>query len=125
MSYHEPISIQTTYTDTDGHPIEKQFRSLNQASKFFSLSIQLLKELSMGLTPKLPENIPYDLKVARIPTLPKTPKIEKPKIVSKDDKWHCDMCNIDIKLKSKYAHVSTKGHKKIQEALDKNGPSNS
>ena len=113
MSYREPISIQTTYTNADGVLVEKQFRSLNQASKFFSITIQSLKELSMGMTPKLHEKTPQDLKVIRVPISPKLTN-DKPK----DGNWHCDICNKDIKSKSRYAHVTTNGHLKLKNALE-------
>lgn len=103
MSNHTPIPIKVSYTDMDGQLVEKEFGSLYKASKFFSVSIPILKELSYGGKPKLHENVPPDLKVERIPIKPKTPDGEI---------WHCDICNKDIKSKSKYAHVTTINHVK-------------
>ena len=103
MSNHTPIPIKVTYTNTEGQSVEKTFNSLYKASKCFSISIPILKELSYGGKPKLHENIPQDLKVERIPVQPKTPIGEI---------WHCDICNKDIKAKSRYAHITTIGHVK-------------
>ena len=61
----------------------------------------------MGMTPKLHEKTPQDLKVIRVPISPKLTN-DKPK----DGNWHCDICNKDIKSKSKYAHVTTINHVK-------------
>jgi hypothetical protein len=109
MSRNQPISIQTTYTDSNGTPVEKQFRSLNQASKFFSITIQNLKDLSVGLTPKLPETVPHDLKVKKIETLSTPPEILQQK---KEGIWFCEICHREIKYKSKYSHITTKSHLK-------------
>lgn len=124
MSYHEPISIQATFTDTNGDSIEKQFRSLNQAAKFFKLSVQTMKDLSLGVPPKTHQPMPKDLKVIQIPLLPKPPKVPKqpkqpkskpkPKPIIKNEPWHCDICNRTIKSKSKYAHVMTASHLKLK-----------
>ena len=70
MSRRNPISIHAIYTDTTGQLVEKQFRSLSQASNFFSITPQTLKELSLGGTPQLHDNVPKNLKVERINTLP-------------------------------------------------------
>jgi hypothetical protein len=133
MSSHDPISIQIHYTTKNHETVEKPFRSLSQASKFITnnivgspkLSIQTLKELSLGLTPKLPENVPSDLTVVRIPTMPRIPKIPAPKTqpapnIHKDEMWHCDSCNREIKFNSKYSHLKTKSHIIIKETLKKN-----
>ncbi len=112
MDRRDPISLEATYTDSDGNTIVKQFRSLNQAGKFFSLNLQTLKELSLGGTPKLHDKVPHDLVIIRIPLLPKPEKVI---IDSKDAVWHCDLCNRDIKPKSKYSHVVSKGHLKRME----------
>lgn len=110
MSTHTPIPIKVSYTNTDGQLTEKTFNSLCKASKFLSISIPILKELSYGGKPKLHENVPQDLKVERIPTQPKIPVGEI---------WHCDVCNKDIKSKSRYAHFVTIGHNKKQNLLPK------
>lgn len=121
MSYHEPISIQATFTNTNGESVEKQFRSLNQAAKFFTLSVQTLKELSLGMTPKTHQPMPKDLKVTQIPTLPKSSKVpglttSKQTII--EGLWHCDICDRSIKSKSKYAHIMTAGHNKMKGILE-------
>ena len=121
MTHREPISIKTTYTDSEGNTVEKTFRSLYAASKFFSISSQALKELSLGGNPKLRPETPKNLKVERIPTLPKTKTFpEGSSIVV--GKWHCQICDKYIKPKSKYEHVVTMGHKKNQEKLINNNP---
>jgi hypothetical protein len=56
---------------------------------------------------------PQDIKVSRIPTMPKPSK--KPK--ESNEIYHCEICNKDMKAKSKYEHVETMGHKKKQELL--------
>ena len=112
MSRRNPISIHATYTDSNGQLVEKQFRSLSQASNFFSITPQMLKELSLGGTPQLHDDVPKDLKVERIDTLPKLAKEIEPVENNTESKWHCEICNKDIKSKSKYAHVMTLSHKK-------------
>ena len=109
MSNRTPISIKATYTNSNGELIETIFDSLSQASNFFSITPQSLKELSLGGTPNLPEKTPKDLKVVRITTAPKFPK-------TNSEKWHCDICDKDIKNKSKYAHIITMGHKKRESS---------
>ncbi len=119
MSYHSPISIKTTYTNTSSELVEKEFRSLCQASKFFSISPQTLKELYLGGTPKLPENVPKDIKVTRNTTTTTTTTTTKPQTkILPDEKWHCDICNKDMKNKSKYVHMATIGHKKNLDKLN-------
>src|SRR5438067_2192354 len=106
MANREPISIKTTYTDSDGKKVEKTFRSLYAASKFFSISSQVLRELSLGGNPKLHPNAPQDIKVERIPTLSKQDKLsEGSSIIA--GKWHCEICDKYIQPKSKYEHVSS------------------
>ena len=108
MSYRQPISIQATFTDPSGLLISKQFRSLNQASKFFSVNIHTLKELSLGGTAPKNDKIPSDLKLVQIPTLPKEQK--EPDQLLKDGKWFCQLCSRAIKPTSKYAHCLSAGH---------------
>lgn len=109
---HQPISIRVTYTDSNNQLIEQSFRSLYKASKQLLIPIQTLKELYLGGTPKLRENVPKDIKVIRIDTLPKPPpKVQQPQ-TSTDAKWCCDICNKEIKAKSKYEHVLSMSHKK-------------
>lgn len=115
MTHNEPISILTTYTDTNGVLVEKKFPSLNQASKFFALSIQNLKDLSMGLTPKLHENTPKDLKVVQMEKIPISPEILQQK---KEGIWFCDICRREIKRNSKYSHIKTKNHIKKGEIFE-------
>ena len=125
MIYHEPISIETTHTNKNGETEVKQFRSLNQASKFFGLSVQTLKELSLGQSPKIKDQTLQNIQVTHIPTLTKPPKPEiKPKQpkIHKDELWHCDLCGRDVKLYSKYSHVLTKSHLKIKEITAKQEP---
>src|SRR5437868_3009663 len=107
MRKREPISIKATYTDNNNQLVEKQFRSISQAANFFTITYQSLKELSLGGAPLLHENVPKDLKISRIETLPKQPNIKNSQKIQLDAKWHCDLCNKDIKEKSKYAHVMT------------------
>lgn len=111
MSNHDPISIKVTYTNPNGEQVETSFRSLYKASKILNISIPALKELSLGGTPKLKPEAPQDIKVARITTIPKPPK--KPQ--DPNDIYHCDICNKDMKAKSKYEHAMTIGHKKKLE----------
>lgn len=113
MSYHTPISIMATYVDENGESVEKQFESLNKASKFLSLTQQALKTMLQGGTPKLnsKSKVPKELKIVRI----ELPPHIKP---SKDEIWHCDVCNYDIKHKSKYAHIETKGHIRIRDVTN-------
>ena len=110
----EPISLKVTYTDTDGVPVEKLYRSLHKASTDLSLSIASLKELSRGGTPKLPPDTPQNLKVCQIPTLPKP---EETNIIN--GKYYCDICDKYIQPRSKYDHINTKSHLKIKAILEK------
>jgi hypothetical protein len=114
MASHDPISIKVTYTNAQGELVETEFRSLYKASKILHISTPALKELSLGGTAKLKPEAPQDIKVSRIPTLPKPPK----KPTDSNEIYHCDLCNKDMKLKSKYEHVSTMGHKKKLELLE-------
>jgi hypothetical protein len=115
MDIREPISIKVKYTDSNGQIVERNFRSLYKASKTLEISTPTLKELYYGGHPKLKENVPKDITVTRIDTLPKPPK----KHVDMDTKWHCDICHKDIKMSSKYVHVTTMSHKR-NEANKKN-----
>ena len=112
MSTRDPIGIKATYTDQDGLPFEIQFNSISQASKHFRITPQSIKELSLGGTPKLPENIPKDLKMTRFKIPPKFSKTG-----DHTDTWHCDVCNKDIKDKSKYAHIGTISHLQKQSNI--------
>jgi hypothetical protein len=115
---HQPISIKVTYTDSDNQTVEQSFRSLYKASKQLSISIPTLKELYLGGNPKLHDNVPKNITVVRIDTLPKPPpkpktkQTQKPTKTDPDIKWRCEICNKEIKLKSKYEHVTTMGHLK-------------
>ena len=120
MNRRDPISIKVTYTDNNAILVEKEFRSLTQASKFLTITPQTLKELSLGGKPKLHENVPKDLKVERTDNLEKIPEEFRSQKNLTDSKWHCDICNKDMKYKSKYAHMITLGHKKKQEMINKN-----
>ena len=107
MNYRQPISLQATYTDENGLVVTKQFRSLNQAGRFFTLNVQALKELSLGGTPKLHDKVPSDLKLIRIETLPKPSKEPTSSKSNANEKYHCDLCNKDMKPTSKYSHQPT------------------
>ena len=117
MSYHEPISVKTTHTDQNGQVIEKQFRSINQAGKFFSLNTKTLKELCLGRSPKFRKELPPNFTIEQIATLPKLIKV-KIKHPLKDEKWHCDLCQVDLKPNSKYAHLLTEKHQKLTNNLN-------
>jgi hypothetical protein len=111
----DPIGIRATYTDQEGKLVEIQFNSLSQASKYFHITPQSIKELSLGGTPSLPETLSKDLKITRFKIPPKFPKTN-----NCTGKWHCDICDKDIKSTSKYAHIATVGHLKKQEILSNN-----
>lgn len=111
INSRNPISIRVTYTDNNGITVETSFRSLHKASKALSVSIPALKELYHGEIPHLHDDAPKDLKVYRIPTIPKPP----PKTIN--GKYYCEACDKSISPKSKYEHVTTKSHLKNQEKL--------
>lgn len=114
MCTHQAIPIKVSYTDTTGKLVETTFNSIYKASKTLKISASTLKELSFGRTPQLRPDIPQDIKVVRI-------QIQKPQDKQKDPTgvYHCEICNKDMKTKSKYEHVQTMGHIKRQEAMNK------
>jgi hypothetical protein len=114
MNINSPISIKVSYIDKTGNPVETQFRSLHKASKVLGINIPTLKELSYGGSPRLKAEYPKDLKVVRIPTLPKpVPKSKQPKSQQQETiKYYCEICDKYLKPKSKYEHVVSKTHLK-------------
>lgn len=112
---HEPIPIKVMYTDTDGKYVETTFSSLYKASKSLSINIPTLKELYHGEHPKLRDGVPKDIIVVRLDAIPK----EHNNWLKKEpnDKWHCQICDKDIKYKSKYEHVLSTTHKKRELLL--------
>ena len=109
----EPISLKVTYTNDNGEVVETIYHSLHEASKALSIHIPALRGLSIGKTPKLPENAPKNLKVTQILTQPKPNNII-------NGKYYCAICDKYIQPKSKYDHITTKSHLKIKEILEKN-----
>lgn len=115
MSAHnprDPISLKVTYNDINDLTIETTYRSLHEASKALSINLATLKGLSIGKTPKLPENAPKNLKVVQIPTVPKPTNLV-------NGKYYCEICDKYIQPKSKYDHIMTKSHLKIKKILEK------
>jgi hypothetical protein len=113
MTSHSPIPIITTHTDDQGKVITTHYGSLCKASKAFSISTHTLQLMALGKTPTLPAHVPSDLKVTQVIT--ETP-VQREKPLPPNEQWHCNLCNKDMKYKSKSTHLSTIGHRKKEDA---------
>jgi hypothetical protein len=101
----QPIKIKLTYFDPNKNlMITEEYSSLFECAKHYNMSVSSLKRIISGLHTKVklfPCEIDYKF------------DLTEPDINSKTDfsKYHCDLCNIDIKAGSKSNHLLSIKHR--------------
>ena len=93
------IKVLLKYKENDTEVVKK-FDSLLQCAREYNTSVSTLKNIISGKATRMRKLFPADC----VFELKECDKV-------KADKWHCDVCNIDLNYTSKSMHIFSEKHK--------------